>query len=62
MFYTENRFFALPEAKKGNFIKPTAFFFLKSSMENYILVAFWQSDALKGTLFIDSALNSDSAL
>ena len=31
-------------------------------MDNHILVAFWQSDALKGTLFSDFALKSDSAL
>ena len=40
MFYTENRFVALSDAKRRNFIKPIAFFFLKSSIEKHILVAF----------------------
>ena len=28
VFYTENRFFALPDAKRGNLIKPIIFFIL----------------------------------
>ena len=55
-FYSKDRFFAIPEAKRGNLIRPMAFFFLKSSMENHILAPLWQSDALNGTLFNDFAL------
>ena len=61
VYYSENKFLALPDAKKGNFIKQLHSF-LKSSMDNHIFVAFWQSDALKGFLFSDFALKSDSAL
>ena len=61
MFYSEIRILALPDAKRGNLIKPIAFF-LKFSMENHILVAFWQWVALKGALFSDFALKSNSAV
>ena len=48
--------------KEGKFTNTNSFFFLKSYMENHIKVAFWQSDALNGTLFSEFALKSDSAL
>ena len=62
VFYSKNRFFALSDAREGKFYKTNGIFFLKSSMKNHILVAFWQWVALKGALFSDFALKSNLAL
>ena len=61
-FYGKNRFFGPSWCKEGKFYKKNGILLVKYSMENHISVAFWQWVALKGALFSDFALKSNSAL